>query len=87
MPTMRAFIDNPRLDVASQPRHLIAAPIDLADKQAELVPEAYLEQEPLSEYDVGKRVEMVLRDSAAFLVRNGIDAAWGEGVRDAHKTS
>ena len=65
---------------------MIAAPIDFEDKQLELIPEAYLEQEPLSEDDIGKGVESVLRECAAFLVRNGIEAVWDRGEGDAHPT-
>lgn len=86
IPTLRAFINDPQLDVPSQPRYMIAAPIDFEDRQLELVPEAYLEQEPLSEYDIGRGVESVLRECAAFLVRNGIDAVWDGGEGDAHPT-
>ena len=73
---LRAFINNSQMPVASIPRHLVAAPIDLGDSQLELVPEAYLEQEPISLSSVNGHVDMVLRECAAYMVRNDVPATW-----------
>ena len=82
VPTLRAFLNDPSLPVDSIPRHMIAAPIDFADQLFELVPEAYLEQEELSDDNVLASVESVLRDSAAFLVRNGIESTWDKESKE-----
>ena len=77
IPTIRAFINNPENDVPSIPRFMIARPIALDDGDLlELVPEAYLEQEPLSYNDIQTGVESILRDAAAFLIRNRVKASW-----------
>ena len=76
IPTLRAFINDPAAIIPNIPRHIIAAPIDFQDRQLELVPEAYLEQEPVSRDGIRKGVDHVLRECAAFLVRNNVAATW-----------
>ena len=76
IPTVRAFLDNPDISVPNIPRFMIAAPIALDDDLLELVPEAYLEQESLDDDDVLAGVDSVLRDAAAFLIRNRVRASW-----------
>ena len=78
--TIRAFLDNPDILVASEPRFIIAAPINATDDLLELVPEAYLEQEALSPEDMLAGVDSILRDASAFLVRNRVNASW-DGTR------
>ena len=75
-PIVRAFLDNPDIDVPNRPRFMIAVPIAAADDLLELVPEAYLEQESLTDDDVLAGVDSILRDAAAFLVRNRVKASW-----------
>ena len=53
-----------------------ACPIDFNDPLLELVPEAYLEQEDLSESAILDGVDSILRDAAAFLIRNRVRASW-----------
>jgi hypothetical protein len=50
-----------------------ACPIDYSDSQLELVPENYLDQAPPSSEEIKRIVEGVVRDSAAFLVRSGME--------------
>ena len=76
IPTLRAFLNDPEMEVGSRPRHMIATPIDFNDNLFELVPEAYLEQESLSENDVVDGVDDILRECAAFLIRNRVEATW-----------
>ena len=76
IPTLKAFLNHPDRDVESQPRYMIAAPIDLDDPLFELVPEAYLEQDEVSPEDLIRGVDTTLRESAAFLIRNRVDATW-----------
>lgn len=78
VPTLRAFLNDPSMPVGSVPRHMVATPVDFDDDLFELVPEAYLEQEDLSDDDVLEGVDQVLRDSAAFLIRNRIASTWDE---------
>ena len=73
---VRAFLDNPEVAVPNIPRFMIAAPIASDDDLLELVPEAYLEQESLTDDDVLAGVDSILRDAAAFLVRNRVKASW-----------
>ena len=76
VPILKAFLNDPEIEVESRPRYMIATPIDFNDNLFELVPEAYLEQESLSDNDVMKGVDDVLRDCAAFLIRDRIEAIW-----------
>lgn len=76
LPIVRAFLDNPDIAVHSEPRFIIAAPINAADALLELVPEAYLEQETLEPEDMLAGVDSILRDASAFLVRNRVKASW-----------
>ena len=84
IPMLRAFINDPDVLVPSHPRYMIAAPINFEDEQLELIPEAYLEQEPLSNDDVQAAVDSVLRECSAFLVRSGVDATWDKDTNGAY---
>ena len=76
LPTLRAFLNDPDIDVPNKPRFMIAAPIAADDNLCELVPEAYLEQESLTDSAILDGVDSILRDAAAFLVRNRVKASW-----------
>lgn len=76
IPTLRAFLNDPGMAVNSRPRYMIAAPIDFDDSLFELVPEAYLEQDSLSDSDIIQGVDSILRDCAAFLIKNCVKATW-----------
>ena len=76
VPVVRAFIHDPESEVPNIPRFMAAKPIDFGDSLVELVPEAYLDQEALSDDDILAGVDSVLRDAAAFLVRNRVKASW-----------
>lgn len=73
---VRGFIHDPESEVANIPRFMAAKQIDFGDRLLELVPEAYLDQEALSDDDILAGVDSVLRDAAAFLVRNRVKASW-----------
>ena len=79
-PIVRAFLDNPDIDVPNIPRFMTAAPIAQDDALRELVPEAYLEQESLTDDNILVGVDSILRDAASFLVRNRVKASW-DGTR------
>ncbi len=76
LPTVRAFLDNPDIAVASKDRFIIATPINPEDDLLELVPEAYLEQKILESDDILDGVDSILRDASAFLVRNRVKSSW-----------
>ena len=76
IPTLKAFLNDPSMQVVSQPRYMISVPIDFNNTHLELVPEACLKQELLSDNDIVKGVDEVLRDCAAFLIRNRIESTW-----------
>ena len=78
VPLVKAFLNDPHIEIASKPKHIIASPIDFDDDLFELVPEAYVEQPHISDDDVLRGVDKVLRDSAAFLVRTGISSSLDE---------
>lgn len=73
---LRSFLNDSSIDVPNKPRFMKASPIDFNDKLLELVPEAYLDQESLSNQDIVAGVDSILRDSAAFLIRNRVNASW-----------
>ena len=84
IPIIRAFVNDQSVPIQGRSRYMISAPIDWLDRQLELVPEAYLEQEPMSENEIRNAVDRVLRECAAFLVRNGTDATWDNKENNAN---
>ena len=78
LPTLKAFLNDPDFSVKPKPKYIVATPIDFEDSHFELVPEVYLMQNKLSESDIVDGVDSVLRECAAFLVRNRITATWEE---------
>ena len=72
--TLKAFLNDPNREVSSVPRQIISRPIDFNDSLFELVPEAYLEQESPSIDEILQSIDSVVRDSAAFLIRNRVAA-------------
>jgi type I restriction-modification system DNA methylase subunit len=69
----KAFLANPALAVPSIERFQKAAPIDFSDSLLELVPENYLDQAPPTPDEVREGIEQVIRDSAAFVVRERLE--------------
>ena len=76
LPWVRAFLNDSDVEVPNTPKFMTAKPIDFGDPLLELVPEAYLDQEALSDDDVLVGVDSILRDAAAFLIRNRVKASW-----------
>ena len=74
LPPLQSFIANPTVASANKPRFYKTAPIDFADPLLELLPEAYLDTEPLSSNELAKSVDEMARQTAAFLVRFGKEA-------------
>ena len=76
IPQVRAFLNDSDFDIPNVPRFMAATLIDRNDMLLELVPEAYLDQESLSADDILLGVDSILRDAAAFLIRNRVKASW-----------
>ena len=68
---VKAFLYNPSLPVTNIDRFQKACPIDFSDSLLELVPENYLDQPPPSEEEIREGIEQVIRDSVAFMIREG----------------
>ena len=60
------------------PEFLKIACVDFEDKLLELVPEAYIDEHVPSEKDIKKGIEWLVRENAAFQIRNNIQ----EGERN-----
>lgn len=80
LPSLQAFLNNPETEIKSKPKFVISMPVNFEDSLFELVPEAYLEEDDLSDVDVVKNVDAVLRESSAFLIRNAVPATWDDGA-------
>jgi type I restriction enzyme M protein len=71
LPTLRAFIHDPTFPVQPVPQFCKAAPIDFSDPLLELVPEAYLDSEPLKTEEIQENMEQLIRENVAFMIRFG----------------
>lgn len=70
-PILQAFIHNQAFPVQPMPEFLKAAPIDFTDPLLELVPEAYLDNKPVTSEDIRKGMEQLVRENVAFIIRFG----------------
>jgi type I restriction-modification system DNA methylase subunit len=80
LPLLQSFIAHPLTSEVNIPQFCKTAPIDFSDPLLELLPEAYLDTEPLTQAALFKAVDETARQIAAFLVRFGREAA-AEGYR------
>jgi type I restriction-modification system DNA methylase subunit len=74
---VRAFVADPvgtRVD--NELMRVKASPVDAADPLMELVPENYLDAPDPSDLELAKGMELVMRDSLAYLMRAGRDHTW-----------
>ena len=67
--TVKAFLANPLYPIPAIERFRKACPVDFGDPLLELVPENYLDQELPSPEQLRFEVEQVVRDTAAFLIK------------------
>jgi len=74
---LQNFIAHPKTVNVNIPKFYKTESIDFSDPLLELLPEAYLDTQPLSHDELGKVVEEMARETAAFLVRFGREAAVG----------
>lgn len=77
LPLLRAFVATPGSVSVNIPKLCKTAPIDFGDPLLELLPEAYLDTEKPSASDLAKAVESMVRETAAFLVRFGMESKAG----------
>lgn len=78
LPLLQSFIAHPGRAAVNKPKFCKTAPIDFSDPLLELLPEAYLDTEPLSSAELERAVDDMARQTAAFLVRFGREALAGE---------
>jgi hypothetical protein len=69
LPTLKAFIASPNSKVSSVPEFVKVAPIDWEDPLLELLPEAYLDSRGVTDDELRTRVDSMLRETAASLLR------------------
>jgi type I restriction-modification system DNA methylase subunit len=74
LPLVKAFLQNPTFPVASIPEFCKVAPIDFKDPQLELVPEAYLDSKPISNDEIDKEMDHMVRETIAYLIKAGKEA-------------
>ena len=67
------FLQDPTIKIESREMFFKCCPIDNSDPNFELVPEYYLDQSSPTIQEVQRGVEQIVRDAAAFLVREGIE--------------
>jgi hypothetical protein len=69
LPKLRGFIANPSSKIRSIPELMKVAPVDWDDPLLELLPEAYLDSRDVTDDEVRTRVDSMLRETAASLIR------------------
>ena len=67
------FLADPSTEVPSQQMFMKACPINYNDPNFELVPEYYLDQPEPTQSQIADGIEYVIRDAAAFLIREGLE--------------
>lgn len=77
LPLLQTFIAHPDTTNVNIPQFCKTAPIDYSDPLLELLPEAYLDTEPLTAEILHKAIDEMARQTAAFLVRFGREASAG----------
>lgn len=78
LPDLQNFILHPTTASVSKPKFCKTAPIDFSDPLLELIPEAYIDTEPISAADLASAVDEMARQTAAFLVRFGREAVMAD---------
>lgn len=68
---LRSFIASPSTYSVNVPMLCKTAPIDFSDPSLELLPEAYLDTAAPTAADLARDVDLLVRETAAFLVRFG----------------
>lgn len=82
LPQLRNFVANPEGTSVNEPMLCKTAPIDFNDPLLELLPEAYLDSPVPSPYELGQEIDLMIRETAAFLVRFGKENLAGSYYED-----
>lgn len=70
LPILRSFIQNQQgIDLPSVPAFQRVCEIDFSDKELELVPEVYLDENPITPEEVRDGIEQLIRDQLAFQIK------------------
>lgn len=69
LPTIRDFIKNQDIKVKSIPAFQKASVVDFSNKELELVPEAYLDDKPVTADEMDESIEQLIREHLAFRIK------------------
>lgn len=77
-PLVKSFIQTPDREVENIPKAQNAVPIDFDDRMLELVPEAYLDQEPPTPSELQDEADKIIREAASFVIKSGKEDEYEE---------
>lgn len=63
------FIKNQKVEIQSVSAFQKVSEVDFSDEDLELVPEAYLDEKPVTEGEIERRIEQMIRENIAFLMK------------------
>jgi len=66
---LKSFLINPSFRVDSIPAFHKTVEIDFANEDLELIPEAYLDEQPISITELNKEIEKLMRENIAFQIK------------------
>lgn len=69
LPKLKAFVANPAMTVRAIPEFMRSAAISFDDPMLELLPEAYLESRSITDAELTQRLDSMLRETAASMLR------------------
>ena len=70
LPILKSFIQNQQgIQVSSIPAFQKSCEIDFSDKELELVPEVYLDENPITPSEIREGTEQLIRDQLAFQIK------------------
>ena len=69
LPSLQGFLVNPLQVVADIPMLCKTCPIDFDDPLLELLPEAYIDSDPITQEEIERAVDELARETVAFLIR------------------
>ena len=66
---LKKFVYNQEINIQSVPAFQKACKVDFLDKDLELVPEAYLDEKPITKTGMDKSIEQLIRENLAFMIK------------------
>jgi len=66
---LKSFIHERQTNIHSIPAFQKSCEIDFLDEDLELVPEAYLDEEPITHGEMDKNIEQLIRENIAFMIK------------------